>query len=79
ALMASVANSSWRLVPHLGEAAFSTSIGTQNGAQVAFYVVWRIGTISNEIMLAGPGGTLTLQNAIDLARVQQGRTAKALG
>jgi len=35
--------------------------------------------ITNEIMLRAPAGTLTMQNAIDLARVQQARAAIALG
>jgi len=79
ALIASVGNTqSWASVARLGDAAFSTSITTQNKKQVAFYVVWRTGAITNEIMLVGPRGALTLQNAIDLAKVQQGRAAKAL-
>jgi hypothetical protein len=79
ALIAFVGNTqSWASVARLGDAAFSTSITTQNTTQVAFYVVWRTGVITNEIMLDGPRGALTLQNAIDLAKVQQGRAAKAL-
>jgi hypothetical protein len=80
ALIASVGNTqSWAQVARLGDAAFSTSITTQNKTQVSYYVVWRTGAITNEVMLVGPRGALTLQNAIDLAKVQQGRAAKALG
>jgi hypothetical protein len=78
ALIASVGHTqSWTAVARLGDAAFSFSLATQNGTQVAYYVVWRTGAITNEIMLVGPRGTLTLQNAIDLAKIQQGRAAKA--
>jgi hypothetical protein len=78
ALIASVGNTqNWASV-RLGDTGFSLSVTTQNKTQVAYYVVWRTGAITNEIMLVGPRGTLTLQNAIDLAKVQQGRAAKAL-
>jgi len=79
ALMASVSDSrTWASVTRLGDAASSTSVTTQNKTQVAYYVVWRSGAITNEIMLVGPRGALTLQNAIDLAKIQQARVAKAL-
>ena len=80
ALMTSVSDPrTWVSVTGLGDAASSTSITTQNATQIAYYVVWRTGAITNEIMLVGPRGTLTLQNAIDLAKIQQARAAVALG
>ena len=80
ALMASVSDPrTWRSVAGLGDAASSTSVTTQNQTRVAYYVVWRTGVMTNEIMLVGPRGSLTLQNAIDLAKIQQARAAKALG
>jgi hypothetical protein len=79
ALIASVSDPrTWASVPRLGDAASSTSVTTQNHTQVAYYVVWRTGAITSEIMLVGPRGALTLQNAIDLAKIQQARVAKAL-
>lgn len=78
-LMASIgAPQTWAPVTGLGDAASSTSVTTQNRTQIVYYVVWRTGAITNEIMLAGPRGALTLQNAIDLAKIQQARVAKAL-
>jgi hypothetical protein len=43
-----------------------------------FVVVWRAGAITEELVLFAPVKTRTLQNAIDLAKVQQQRTAAAL-
>jgi hypothetical protein len=78
ALMASVSDPrTWAMVKGLGDAASSTSVATQK-TKIVYYVVWRTGAITNEIMLVGPRGTLTLQNAIDLAKIQQARVAKAL-
>jgi hypothetical protein len=80
ALMASVtAPQNWASVKGLGDAASSTSVTTQNGTQISYYVVWRTGAMTNEVMLVGPRGALTLQNAIALAKIQQARAAKALG
>jgi len=79
ALMASLsAPRSWVSVRGLGDQASSASIARPSQHQVAFYVVWRAGVITNEIALIGPAGTLNLQNAIDLAKIQQARVAKAL-
>lgn len=79
ALMASIgAPQTWAPVKGLGDAASSTSVTAQNRTQIVYYVVWRTGAVSNEIVLVGPRGALTLQNAIDLAKIQQARLAKAL-
>lgn len=79
ALMASIGEpQTWAPVKGLGDAASSTSVTAQNRTQIVYYVVWRTGAVSNEIVLVGPRGALTLQNAIDLAKIQQARLAKAL-
>ena len=49
-----------------------------SGNRTSFYVVWRSRVMVEEIVLSAPRGTLTLQNAIDLAKVQQARAAAAL-
>jgi len=80
ALIASISDPrNWAAVKGLGDVASSTSLSVQNGTEVAYYVVWRTGAITNEVLLVGPRGALTLQNTIDLAKIQQARAAKALG
>ncbi len=70
----------WTAVPGLGDQSYATTISSPGaGSLRVFYVVWRTGVITNEIMLRAPAGTLTMQNAIDLARVQQARAAIAHG
>ena len=79
ALIASVSDPrTWASVAGLGDAASSTSIQTQKQTQISYYVVWRTGAMTDEVLLVGPRGTLTLQNAISLAKIQQARAAKAL-
>jgi hypothetical protein len=43
-----------------------------------FLVVWRDGVIAEEIDLIAPQGSRSIQNAIDLAKLQQARSATAL-
>jgi hypothetical protein len=68
----------WKPVAGLGDEGFATTTVTPNPSQRSFFVVWRTGVITNEIVLVVPLRSLTLQNAIDLAKVQQAREAKAL-
>ncbi len=67
----------WNAVAGLGDEGFATTTVTQN--QSHFLVVWRAGAITNEIMLVVPAGSLKLQDAIDVAMIQQARAAIALG
>lgn len=73
ALMASLNSGQWSKGKALGDESYlltSTINGTSH-----LYVVWRSGVVVNEIVLAGPKAGITLQNAIDLAKLQQARTA----
>jgi hypothetical protein len=65
----------WAKTTGLGNESY-TSAKTVGGKNY-FYVVWRAGVITNEIMLVAPQGNLKMQNAIDLAKIQQTRAAKA--
>lgn len=67
----------WNAVAGLGDEGYGTTTVTQN--QSDFFVVWRAGAITNEIMLVVPIRSLKLQDAIDVAMIQQARTAIALG
>ena len=73
ALMTSLSSGQWSKGKGLGNESYllTSSISGQSH----FYVVWRSGVVVNEIVLAGPKGSITLQNAIDLAKLQQARTA----
>ena len=80
ALMAFRSNPrTWVPVGGLGDAGYATSTITPDQSQNHFYVVWRAGVITNEIILVAPAGILNTQNAIELAKIQQARAAKALG
>ena len=69
----------WGAVAGLGDEGFGTTTVYSNLGQTYYFVVWRTGVITNEIVLIVPKGTLSLQSAIDLAKIQQTRVAKALG
>ncbi len=69
----------WGRVAGLGDEGFGSPSVRSNLGQTYYFVVWRSGVITNEIVLIVPKGTLSLQSAIDLAKVQQARVAKALG
>jgi hypothetical protein len=68
----------WVPVGGLGDEGYATSTITPDRSQNRFYVVWRSGVMTNEIMLVAPAGILKTQNAIDLAKIQQARAAKVL-
>ena len=68
-----------------GQVAKSSGLGDEsyvfkydNHGFTYFVVVWRAGEITEELVLFAPVKTRTLQNAIDLAKVQQQRTVAAL-
>jgi hypothetical protein len=63
----------------LGDEGYTTSLSTQGQSQISYFVVWRTGVVTNQIMLVVPAGSLKLQDAIDLAKIQQARAATALG
>jgi hypothetical protein len=63
----------WNAAAGLGDEGYATTTVTQN--QSDFFVVWRSGAITNEIMLVAPVGSLKLQDAIDVAMIQQAREA----
>jgi hypothetical protein len=48
------------------------------GGRTYFYVVWRAGAITEELRVIATQGSLTIQSAIDLAKIQQARTAAAV-
>lgn len=73
ALMTFRSGGSWSKGKGLGDESYLVT-SSINGKSY-FYVVWRSGVVVDEIVLAGPKGTITLQNAIDLAKLQQLRTA----
>ena len=68
----------WNAVAGLGDEGFGNTIVYSNLGQTYYFVVWRMGVMTNEIILIVPAGTLSLQSAIDLAKIQQARVAKAL-
>jgi hypothetical protein len=69
----------WAKVAGLGDEGFGKTVVYPNLGQSYYIVVWRAGAITNEILLIVPTGTLSLQSAIDLAKIQQARVAKAIG
>jgi hypothetical protein len=75
ALMTSWSTGAWVTGKGLGDESHTTS-GSQNGRGY-FYVVWRSGVITNEVVLMAPIGTRKLQDAIALAQLQQTRTVAA--
>jgi hypothetical protein len=72
-LMTSLNSGHWSKGKGLGDESYLLT-SSINGKSY-YYVVWRSGVVVNEIVLAGPKGSITLQNAIDLAKLQQLRTA----
>jgi len=68
----------WSEVAGLGDAGFGNTTVYSKLGQTYYFVVWHTGVMTNEIVLIVPKGTLSLQSAIDLAKVQQARAAKAL-
>jgi hypothetical protein len=75
ALMAARSSGSWATGKGLGN---ESHTATENrGGKTYFYVVWRTGSMTNAITLVSNNGSgLTMQNAIDLAKIQQARAAK---
>jgi hypothetical protein len=68
----------WSAVARLGDEGYGKTIVNSKLGQTYYVVVWRTGVMANEILLIVPKGTLSLQNAIDLAKIQQARAAQAL-
>ena len=75
ALMTTWSSSGWATGKGLGDESHTHS-ATQSG-KTYFYVLWRSGVVTNEVVLVALKGTRTLQNAIDLAKIQQARTVAA--
>jgi hypothetical protein len=75
ALMTTWSSGGWATGKGLGDESHTHS-ATQSG-KTYFYVVWRSGVVTNEVVLVALKGTRTLQNAIDLAKIQQARTVAA--
>jgi hypothetical protein len=75
ALMASWSTGGWASAKGLGDESHTYS-STQSG-RTYFYVVWRSGVITNEVVLVALKGTRTLQDALALANLQQSRTVAA--
>ena len=73
ALMTSLSSGQWSKGKGLGDESYVLTSST--GGASHFYVVWRSGRVVNEIVLSGPKAGITMQNAMDLARLQQVRTA----
>jgi len=65
-------------VTGLGDEGYGKTIVNSKLGQTFYVVVWRTGVMTNEILLIVPKGTLSLQSAIDLAKIQQPRAAQAL-
>jgi hypothetical protein len=65
-------------VAGLGDEAYGKTIVYPKLGQTYYVVVWRTGVMTNEILLIVPKGALSLQSAIDLAKIQQPRAAQAL-
>ena len=78
ALMAYRSSGVWSEVAGLGDAGFGNTTVYSKLGQTYYFVVWHTGVMTNEIVLIVPKGTLSLQSAIDLAKIQQARAAKAL-
>ena len=74
-LMKSWSLTQWTVGKGLGDESH-TYTATQNGT-TSFYVVWRSGVVTNEIVLVAPKGSRTIQDALALAQLQQTRTAAA--
>ena len=72
------ASGGWSAVAGLGDEGYGKSIAYSNLGQTYYVVLWRTGVMTNEILLIVPKGTLSLQSAIDLAKIQQPRAAQAL-
>jgi hypothetical protein len=72
------ASGGWSAVASLGDEGYGKTIVYSNLGQTYYVVVWRTGVMTNEILLIVPKGTLSLQSAIDLAKIQQPRAAQAL-
>jgi hypothetical protein len=72
------ASGGWSAVAGLGDEGYGKTIVYSNLGQTYYVVVWRTGVMTNEILLIVPKGTLSLQSAIDLAKIQQPRAAQAL-
>jgi hypothetical protein len=75
ALMASWSTGGWATGKGLGDESHTHS-ATQSG-KTYFYVVWRSGVVTNEVVLVALKGSRTLQDAIDIAKIQQIRTVAA--
>jgi len=73
--MASWSTGGWASAKGLGDESHTYS-STQSG-RTYFYVVWRSGVITNEVVLVALKGTRTLQDALALANLQQSRTVAA--
>jgi hypothetical protein len=73
ALMTSLNSGHWSKGKGLGDESYLLTSSTKSTN--TFYVVWRSGVVVNEIVLTGPKGGITAQNAMDLAKLQQVRTA----
>jgi hypothetical protein len=74
--MSSRSAAPWVKGSSLGNESYLASYSV--GGLSYFVVVWRAGVITEEIVLITPRGTRTIQNAIDLAKLQQARTVAAL-
>lgn len=72
------ASGGWSAVGGLGDEGYGKTMVYSNLGQTYYVVVWRTGVMTNEMLLIVPKGTLSLQSAIDLARIQQARAAQAL-
>jgi hypothetical protein len=73
ALMASLSSGHWSKGSGLGAESYLLTSSISGTSY--FYLVWRSGVVVDQIVLSGPKGGITLQNAIDLAKLQQLRTA----
>jgi hypothetical protein len=74
-LMRSLTAGSWATGSGLGDESHTFSVN--RGGTTSFYVVWRSGVITEEVLLTALQGSRTLQDAIDLAKIQQARTLAA--
>lgn len=75
ALMKSLSAGNWATGSGLGDESHTFIVN--RGGTTYFYVVWRSGVITDEVVLVAIKGSRTLQDALDLAKVQQARTIKA--
>jgi hypothetical protein len=74
-LTTELSSGNWTSGKGLGDESFLHT--TTQASRTYFYVVWRSGVFIGEIFLIAPQGSLTLQSAIDIAKIQQARMAKA--